>query len=133
LLLPLTGLEFTTFDYGGHIAIRSIRGLYRSGVAGEVRGHPNGKVKDVLAKDGYAVGGIVVRAGDRVDGFKVVFMRLRGNALDTQDWYESPWLGGPGGDAPMPLACNGRLVVGLLGRSGAEIDAIGLVQAGPRP
>jgi hypothetical protein len=130
--VPISGFEVTTFNYGGHIAVRSLRALCLGPggySGGETYGHPNGKPKTVVAKDGFAVGGIIARVGERFDGFKIVFMRRQGDALNPQDWYASPWLGGPGGDAPMPLGCDGRPIIGILGRCGAEIDALGLVRA----
>jgi hypothetical protein len=125
----LAGFEVTYFDYW----VKTVRPYYRTqdGVApgtvvGNTRGGRGGPT--VLAKDGYAVGGIVAKGGRRLDGFRLVFMRVQGDRLDPADHYESEWLGFPGGGPETLLGGDGRPVVGLHGRSGADIDAIGLIQ-----
>jgi hypothetical protein len=84
----------------------------------------------VEAHRGYAVGGIVARGSQRVNGFKVIFMRVRGDELDPADAYESQWLGGDGGGRELRLG-NGRPVVGVYGKAGADLDCLGLMQLQP--
>ncbi len=83
----------------------------------------------MLAKEGYAVGGIIAKSGNRIDGFRVVFMRLDGDRLDTTDSYESEWFGGRGGGGETLLGGTGNLVIGLHGQQGADLDGVGLVLA----
>jgi hypothetical protein len=96
-------------------------------VAGSTHGSNGGTEIDVMAKPGYAVGAIVVKPGDTVDGFRVVFMRVRGKNLDPSDSYESQWMGGMGGGAETKLGGDGKPVIGIHGTSGTNIDSLGLV------
>ncbi len=80
-------------------------------------------------KPGYAVGGLNVKGGLRVDGLEFVFMRIKEDGLDKSDSYTSPWLGGQGGGEPATFGGEGSPVVGLAGRGGSDLDAIGLVSA----
>jgi hypothetical protein len=58
-------------------------------------------------------------------------MRIRGErGLDPTDKYESPWVGGEGGDERM-LGGDGRFVVGIHGRLGGYFDGLGLVLLNP--
>jgi hypothetical protein len=133
---PVIGFEVTTFDYSGHPAIKSIQTIYRSGETtrlGATFGAPHGQVTRIEARPGYAVGGLTVRAGSRVDGFKVRFMRQTGRKLNANDAYDSDWVGGSGGKGGKPLGGNGRLVIGIHGRSSRDLDAIGLMQTVEQP
>jgi hypothetical protein len=49
--------------------------------------------------------------------------------LDPKDSYTSDWLGRPSGREPKVVGGKGQAVVGVHGRRGAVIDAIGLVLA----
>ena len=132
----LVGLRHTTIVWAGHRIVRSLQPLFL--VDGEVRGgavlgRPNGPVQTTLARPGYAVGALLVRAGHRVDGFAVVFMRVAGDGLDPSDVTTSPWVGGTGGGAEQLLGGSGRVVEGLCGRHGADLDALGLLERVPPP
>ncbi|MEN6451856.1 MAG: hypothetical protein ABFC96_15305 [Thermoguttaceae bacterium] len=84
---------------------------------------------DVEAKEGYAIGAIVAKAGDRIDGFRVVFMRIRGDRLDPSDKYESRWVGGRGGGAETTLDGAGLPIIGIHGNSSADdLFSVGLIQ-----
>jgi hypothetical protein len=109
-------------------AINVLQPIYRGpggAVAGVSHGGNPGTAVDVVAKDGYAVGAVVVRSGDWIDALRVVFMRVRGKRLDPSDSYESPWYGGSGG-GETKLGGDGSPVVGVFGASGDFIDSIGL-------
>jgi hypothetical protein len=80
----------------------------------------------VKAKPGYAVGAINVKAGALVNGFSVVFMRVKGNKLDPKDAYTSPWIGDQtGGNGPTLLTGSGTLIIGVIGRRTHE-DCTGI-------
>jgi hypothetical protein len=82
----------------------------------------------VVARPGYAVGAIHVRAGMLLDAFQLVFMRVRDGRLDAADAYQSEWLGDPRGGNLGEVSGSGRPVVGLHGKTnGREINALGLV------
>ncbi len=83
----------------------------------------------VMAKDGYAVGGIVARGGDVVNCIQVIFMKINmdGVSLNPQDFYMSEWMGGQGGGKPKEINARGHMIVGLTGTSGNEVDSLGLI------
>jgi hypothetical protein len=113
--------------------VKAIRPVFRS-EAGQNEDGPawfgrgGGNPTDLIAKDGYAVGAITVKAGTRVDGLSVTFMRVKANGmLDPRDGYPSAWFGGTGATKEITLGGTGKAVVGLTGRSGLDLDALGLV------
>jgi hypothetical protein len=125
----LIGFHATTHSYKGYDIIASLQPVFATPAgrtSGMVSGTPRGAAKPVIAKEGYAVGGMVVASGERMHGFEVVFMRIKGNALDPADSYTSPWLGSQGGDRTT-IGTNGKLAVGVHGRRGADFDAVGLI------
>jgi hypothetical protein len=130
----LLGFGASVRHIRGRDAISSIQAIYRSGgkqEAGPVHGGPNGTPTIILARPGYAVGGIFAHGGDRLDGFRVVFMRIKGRGLDTSQSYQSDWVGGEEQNIPVHLGCDGNLVVGIYGGSGACVDGMGLIQLEP--
>jgi hypothetical protein len=86
---------------------------------------------EVLAKPGYAVGGLTADGEDRLNGFRVHFMKIEGPVLDPADSYESAWIGGEHPEFRKELGGTGQPVVGLAVGSGADIDALGLVLTAP--
>jgi hypothetical protein len=84
----------------------------------------------VVARPGFAAGAINTRAGLLLDAFQVVFMRFKNGRLDTRDSYTSDWLGDPRGGGSGTATGQGKLVVGIHGRSnGREVNALGLLVA----
>jgi hypothetical protein len=129
----LIGFDLWIGSYGGHTVISAIcpifqnaSGVYRGRVCGTKRGSPT----TVQAYPGYAVQGIHIRSGHRVDGIDVIFwkidyahLKLTGNG-----GYKSQLVGGEGGSKRRtPLAGGGRPVIGIYGGCGAELDRLGLV------
>lgn len=128
----LVGFRLSTGPVYGNPCVCAVQPLFL-GESGRIKGATHGKeqapFQTVEARPGYAVGGLVVKTGWAVDGFKIVFMRIRGQALDPADKYESAWFGGCGGTPETTLACDGKPVIGIQGRGGDGLDAIGLVEA----
>jgi hypothetical protein len=89
--------------------------------AGQRYGTPGNTLDCVKAKKGYAVGGLLVRSGDLFDGFTIRFMKVQGERLDPNDFYDSAHYGGQGGE-PMRINGEGRLIVGIHGRRLANPD-----------
>ncbi|HEY2342126.1 MAG TPA: hypothetical protein VGH90_03800 [Chthoniobacteraceae bacterium] len=89
----------------------------------------HGTPDTVLAKDGYAVGGIVARSGEVVNCFQVIFMRINpdGVSLNPQDNYVSDWLGGKDGGPPKEISAHGHMIVGLSGRTENEVVSLALI------
>lgn len=129
----LTGVRVTIGPVFGNPCLTSVQPLFRteSGKAeGSLHGQKTGDVKTAEAKAGYAVGAVVAKTGLAVDGFKLVFMRVHDMSLDPKDKYESEWFGGRGGSPETTLGGDGKPLVGIHGRSGDGLDAIGVLQAG---
>jgi hypothetical protein len=131
----LVGFRYSTSNWNGHTIVRALQPIL-AGPDGETtgawHGKPGGTPSELRAKDGWAVGGIIVKAGQRVDGVAVVFLRNRRGRLDPRDYEISEWIGGRGGGGEALLGANGDPVVGLSGRSGADLDAIGVILRGAR-
>ncbi len=131
---PLIGFKSTFF--GSPSSMASIQGIFLvNGVRadGKTFGDISPPIKEVVAKPGYAVGGILSSGAEgatRGKAFKVVFMRIAGTGLDTADTYQSPWLGEKGPGAEAKLGGDGSYIIGIQGRSAKEIDAFGLLQYG---
>jgi hypothetical protein len=84
----------------------------------------------IVARPGYAVAGLEVDSADLVNAVRIVFMRLangRLDPLDPADHYQSPWIGTPTGRPTKTLSGSERIVVGIHGRRGLVLDAVGLV------
>jgi hypothetical protein len=126
----LVGLNLGVGNYAGHLVLRAVQGVYLSsgGISfGEDHGELGADAIKLLAKPGYAIGAFTARAGQRVDGLAVVFMRIHENRLDPKDAYSSQWVGGEGGGVPTLVSGEGRAVVGIFGGIGAELDRFGLM------
>jgi len=127
----LVGFKYVTAPFAAGTIVKALQPIYLAGakrVEGKTYGRFGGTPQEIVAKPGYAVAGIVVRGGIRVDAFKVVFMRVGGASLDSRDSYESKWLGGTGGGGEVKLGGDGAYVVGIHGRSFEDVDCVGLVQ-----
>ena len=84
----------------------------------------------VVARPGYAVGGINTYSGLMVDAFQVVFMRFKDGQLDSGDSYTTDWLGDSRGGGPGTATGQGKPVVGIHGRTnGRVIFTLGLLVA----
>lgn len=128
----LIGFKYTTSTfYGGHLTVKAMRPIFRGRDGesiGDWHGVPHGKVHQVKAKDGYVVAGIVAKSGHRLDGLRLIFMRVKNGYLNPDDTYRSKWVGGRGGGRETLVAVNGDPVIGIFGRHGEDIDALGFVQ-----
>ncbi len=128
---PLRAFRRTYAWVGGHLIVKSLAPIFRGeGVAAPgTRCGRGGKWPSYdAAPDGYAVGALIVKGGHRVDGFAVVFMRDLGDRLDPEDVVLGPWRGGTDGGPAIILGGEGRRIVGIHGRRGADLDALGLVE-----
>jgi hypothetical protein len=101
--------------------------------SGMIRGTKRGSGsldQEAIAKDGYAVGGILVWSGEVVDSMQAIFMKLKpdGLSLDPQDSYISGMLGRPPGKGkPRELNGKGKLAIGIYGAAGDTVENIGLI------
>jgi hypothetical protein len=131
----LVGARVSYIIRFGGPKISSVQPVYRVGeelVDGKRHGGLLGKETKAIAKSGYAVGAVNTHTGLTVDGFEMVFMRIDGDRLDASDSYTSPWLGDEKGGSPRDVSSDGKIPVGLQGRAGKEVNALGLiVKTGP--
>lgn len=125
----LVGVRVSYIERFGGPKVRSVQPIYRSGDShyeGQIHGEVVGPVTTVVARPDYAVGGLVTHTGLTLDGFGIVFMKVEGDHLDPKDTYNSPWIGDRKGGNPGGVTTPGGLVVGLQGRAGDEVNALGL-------
>jgi hypothetical protein len=86
----------------------------------------------ILARPGYAVSGITIRAGLNINGLSVTFSRINGKTLDPGKSYESPWVGDRTGGTERSLDGNGAAVVGVFGSEDeVHISSLGLWYLNP--
>ena len=84
----------------------------------------------MVARPGYAVGAINTHAGLWLDAFQIVFMRFKDGQLDPEDSYTTDWLGDSRGGNARTATGEGKLVVGIHGRSnGRVVNSLGLLVA----
>jgi hypothetical protein len=108
-------------SWAGEPAIRGLTLLHE-------RRPSRGRSISVVAKEGYAVGGLKIDAPRYVSAVQIIFYRLKADGqLDPQDSYTSEWLGKPSGKAAPTVDGAGKKVIGIFGRRGAVLDALGLV------
>ncbi len=124
----LVGLEIGLGKFFDNDVVRAVRPVYRKGDAdtlGQQHGTELTRVVKAIAKPGYAIGAITVKAGLTVDGLSITFMKVVDGKLDPKDAYESEWIGGKGGGGPDKLSGNGTAIVGIVGKANDK-DATGL-------
>lgn len=129
----LVGLEIGLGKFGPSDVVHALRPIYRAGgreTTGEQRGTNLTRVTVAKAKDGYAVGAVTVKAGLGLDGMSVTFMKIVDGKLDPKDAYESEWVGGKGGRAPVTLGGDGTPVVGIVGRVAGDTVGFALLHRG---
>ena len=117
----LVGVRLTTGRYGSGYrgkAVASIQPIYRNSTGktetGHVHGMPKDDAKEIVAKNGFAVGALKIALGgnSRIIGIRIQFMRVIDNRLDPIDSYWSPAYLREGDDL---IESDGRPVVGMKG------------------
>jgi hypothetical protein len=120
---PVIGFRIKMAQWDGKSIVRQLQPIYASD-------NCIATTSMTVAREGYAVGGVIVDGDDQVTAMRIIFMRLQGNALLTQDSYQSDWFGQPTGDPTHVLGANGQLVTGIYGRKGMNFAALGLLTYG---
>lgn len=117
----LTGFEVGYGQVNNTTVIAYLRPIWRT-AQGEVYGTAYGRSQTptavVKARDGYAVGGIVIAGGGALEGFALTFMRIGAKHLDPDDAYTSEWYG-ERTRKPDPDGMrtgDGEFVVGIYGK-----------------
>lgn len=92
------------------------------------REHSNSRLQSVVARDGYAMGGLEVDGTGRVTAVRVIFMPFKPDGkLDPKASYQSDWIGTPTGKPTKTLSGEGKLVLGFQGRRERLLEAVGLL------
>jgi hypothetical protein len=74
------------------------------------------------------MGALEVDGDNLVNAVRIVFMAIdKAGKLDSSKSYKSEWLGKPTGRKVRTVDGGGATVIGIHGRRGAVVDAIGLV------
>jgi hypothetical protein len=130
---PLVGFRIWLRD-GKHI--EALQGVYqkpvgRTRVTGKRQGNIHrGKMVEFTAKQGYAIGALNVRSGAWVDALQMVFMRINGRKLDSNDQYKSLVIGNDGGGFRAPIKTDGRWIIGVHGIAERDVvSKLGLIIA----
>jgi ATP-dependent protease ClpP protease subunit len=122
---PLLGFHYTMGNWGGKPVLRRFDPLFAKPAA-DVSGDPT----FVLAREGYVVGGLLVEADNtNIITLQVIFVALKNGRIDASDSYKSDRIGTPCGLAMNQLAGKGETVIGVFGRYGMNMAAVGLVLA----
>lgn len=119
---PVVGFDYSAGNWDGESCLGSIWALFD-------RDWPDFGQQRVMAKPGYAVGGLTVKSNKFVDGFRVTFMKIGPDGtLDPSDKYESPWCGPhASGKKETEIGGDGRTVIGLITDKAGVVHAVGLV------
>ncbi len=64
---------------------------------------------------------------------RLIYMRVKDGRLNPDDTYRSEWIGGRRGGPETLCAANGHPVIGIYGRKGVDLDALGFLQADASP
>lgn len=128
----VVGFDFWTSNYTNHLVINGVCPIYQTTkgrMRGKARGYRVGNLVTAEARDGFAVSGVTAKSGDRMDRVQVEFMRINypTRDLDPNSLYKSGWIGGKGGIKDHHLTGGGKLIVGIYGASGDELDRFGLL------
>jgi hypothetical protein len=94
------------------------------------RDYPDMGQTRVLAKPGYAVGAITVKANHFVNSIQITFMKLNADnsGLDPKDSYTSPWQGPDvDGAKETKLGGDGRKVIGVYLNKFGILEGLALV------
>ena len=92
-----------------------------------MHGGGRGDVLTVRAREGFAVGGVTIKASSRIEGLSVTFMQIQGTGLNTRNAYTSDWYGGHGG-VNIRLGGSGNPMVGIAGKADNVLQEMALMQ-----
>jgi hypothetical protein len=130
----MTGLQVTYGLWMGRDRfLGSLQPLYQTADGKYVKGEVHGKERldqkgNAVAKPGYAVGGLAVRTGLKINAIQVIFMKKKANGrLDPNDTYTSEWFGTETGGGPVVLEGKGYPVIGIQGGYQEDVNGIQLV------
>lgn len=120
---PLLGIDFRMGEWAGEPSPAQLSPVY------DRESRPFGFVTRVVAKDGYAVGGVTVAYTKNVNSLRLTFMKLNPDGmLDPKAKYDSDWFAPrPAGAKETKLGGDGRAVLGFVVNYQAITHCFGLV------
>ncbi|MFO0930088.1 MAG: hypothetical protein U0736_24200 [Gemmataceae bacterium] len=119
---PVLGVEYFNGEWDKEPCLANLVPVYDPEAPSEGR-------QRLMARPGYAVGGLTVRTKRYVNAVQVTFMKLTAaGKLDPKDSYQSGWLGHEKvGTKEEKLGGDGRLVIGFHTKKGAILNSIAVV------
>jgi len=113
-------------------SIGSVQAVYEKDgkqFEGKQQGSLGGNLVEIMARPGYAIGGLEASVGETLAGFRVTFMRQTDAGLDPDDTYESRWIGDQTGDSEINVRGTGRFVVGIRGLAAETVRSLEFISA----
>lgn len=123
----LVGFDLWYDDGGRLLALRpiyhTVKGVEHTRPYG-TKAAMGGRSSRILARQGYAVGGLRIAKGESLDDLSIVFMRVTGDHLNPGDRYEVH--GKPNApDGPtIDVGMTGSLMVGIIGKRSPPPDSL---------
>jgi hypothetical protein len=128
----LVGLRVGTDYLAPRWGISSLEPIYeRRGVrvVGQRHGQPGSIFVELQAEDGYAVGAIIGSIHGNFAGLRLIFMRRTESGLDTDDSYESRWVGLRSNAEELQIGGDSKSIVGLRGTATQVVRSLELITA----
>jgi hypothetical protein len=132
----LVGFEFGLGKLNEAEVIYAVRPVYRTPIRewsdseyGAFTGRDTRvtKRRRVVARPGYAVGGLILGQGEYVTGASLIFMEVGATSLKLESTYTSDWVGDRQGGATETLTGKGAPVIGVFAaRKDNQLRALGL-------
>jgi hypothetical protein len=120
---PIVGFRFAMGSWAGTAAVAQLEPIVDRNVTGEPENL-------IVGRDGFVVGGLQVDAAELVQAVRIVFVRQQEDGtLDKKDFYLSDCIGKPTGQTAKTLGKGNVPVLGLYGRRGLVLNALGLLLA----
>lgn len=120
----MVGLDWRMGEWAGTKALGQMMPI------GQIHNDKSPIFERTLAPDGYAVGAINVSGGKYVSHLQFIYMKIQPDgSLDSSDMQDGDWIGGEPSDDVKTISGNGKRVIGIYGKRGLVVDAIGLLMA----
>ncbi len=120
----LVGMEVTYGTFINHQIIKSVRPIFQRPDGkrnyGPVCGNPTSVGETVVAKAGYAIGAVTIKAGLPIDGIQLTYMEIGADGLNPNKSYLSKWLGTYGGVGSRTYLNDGRPIIGIAGMRNSQ-------------
>ena len=126
---PVVGFSYRLGNWGRSV-ISSLDPIFADAASGDPAG---AETKSLRAREGYVVSALLVDTDDtNVTAVRLTCMRMRDGVLDPSDKYQSDWIGVPSKIHQQKIvAPAGQALVGIFGRRGLNLDALGLLFGTP--